>query len=181
MKKQFSYALICNKFYLEELLSKLKDLKIPYYLELCDDLLYEINFDCDLDNVVETNNNLYAYRFDNEKKQSKSLSLSDINPLLISIGNSHYYDIVEYQYRIYCDEIGFMYIIDALNYLIPEEIEMEVSNGIYSITYKSKNLLYYEESNDHLQIEIMNMESYRCLRKLNIDIVEKLLALKSAA
>jgi hypothetical protein len=181
MKKQFSYDLTCNKIYKDELTTKLKDLKIPYFLELRDDLLYDINFDCDSDNLLESNNNYIGSLFDNEAKQYKSLSSCYLDSLLVSIENSHYYDNVEFQYRIVCDEIGIIDIVDGLNYLVPEELEVVKSDGIYSISYKSERLDYFPESTDHLQIEIMNMNTYRCLRKFSNERVEELLSTKSAA
>lgn len=181
MKKQFSYDLTCNKIYKDELTTKLKDLKIPYFLELRDDLLYDMSFDCDSDNLLEPNNNLFGLMFDNEAKQYKSLSSCYLDSLLVSIENSHYYDNVEFQYRIVCDEIGIIDIVDGLNYLVPEELEVVKSDGIYSISYKSERLDYFPESTDHLQIEIMNMNTYRCLRKFSNERVEELLSTKSAA
>lgn len=181
MKKQFSYDLTCNKFYKDELLTILKDLKIPYFLVLRDDLLYEIKFDYDNSNIATDNTNFYGSIFDSRKRLYIGIGSGNLDLLLNSINNSHYYDNIEFLYRMYCDEKGLLDIIDFLNYDVPEDLEIEKPNGKYSITFRSKTLHWLPESSDHLQIEIINMNTYRCLRKLSNDKVEELISSMSAA
>lgn len=181
MKKQFSYNLTCNKIYKYKLLSTLKDLKIPYFLELRDDLLYEIQFDYDTENIATDDVNFYGLIFDSIKCIFTCIGSGNLNLLLSSINNSHYYDNIEFRYRIYCDEKGLLEIIDILNYDVLEDIEIEKSNTKYSISFNSNKLHWLPESTNHLEIEIMNINTYRLLRKFSTDIVEELISSKSAA